>query len=99
MLDFALEVPLYDVQITVLTPFPGTPLYARFAREGRMLDPKRWDLCTLFDVNFNPSRMTPEELRAGMRWLTRGLYSDETTQRRRQPFFQGKRAKLRRMTA
>ena len=87
VLDFALEVPLFDVQITVLTPFPGTPLHERLLKEGRIIQPGRWDLCTLFDVNYVPSNMTPEELRQGMRWLTRRLYSAQTTDRRRRPFF------------
>src|SRR5262249_6120084 len=52
VLEFALRVPLYEVQITVLTPFPGTPLYERLLTEGRILQPGRWDLCTLFDVNY-----------------------------------------------
>jgi radical SAM superfamily enzyme YgiQ (UPF0313 family) len=93
VLDFSLQVPLFDVQITVLTPFPGTPLYDRLLSEGRILQPDRWDLCTLFDVNFRPSHMTPEELAQGMRWLTRRLYSARTTQRRRRPFFEHVRAK------
>jgi radical SAM superfamily enzyme YgiQ (UPF0313 family) len=87
VLDFALEVPLYDVQITVLTAFPGTPLHERLLSEGRIIERGRWDLCTLFDVNFQPTHMTPRELTQGMRWLTTALYSDETTQRRRKPFF------------
>ena len=58
VLEFARAVPLYDVQITVLTAFPGTPLYARLVREGRVLEPGRWDLCTLFDVNYEPRGMT-----------------------------------------
>src|SRR5262249_34545595 len=93
VLDFALEVPLFDVQITVLTPFPGTPLYDRLLAEGRILQPERWDLCTLFDVNFRPSAMTPDELAQGMRWLTRRLYSAQTTQCRRRPFFRQVRDK------
>jgi hypothetical protein len=32
--------------------------------------------------------MSPRELTHGMRWLTSALYSDETTQRRRKPFFE-----------
>src|SRR5439155_1610622 len=63
VLAFARAVPLYDVQITVLTPFPGTPLYDRLLREGRLLEPERWDLCTLFDVNYLPANMTPGQLR------------------------------------
>lgn len=87
VLDFSMTHELYDVQITILTPFPGTPLYDRLLREGRILESNRWDLCTLFDVNYQPKRMTPEELRQGMRWLTQRLYSAECTQQRRGGFF------------
>jgi radical SAM superfamily enzyme YgiQ (UPF0313 family) len=88
VLDFALQVPLYDVQITVLTAFPGAPLHERFERDGRIIESNRWDLCTLFDVNYQPTHMTPRELAHGMRWLSSALYSDETTSRRRRPFFE-----------
>jgi len=87
VLDFAMEVPLYDVQITVLTAFPGTPLYDRLLAEGRIINHGRWDLCTLFDVNHHPGGMSADELRRGMRWLTRRLYSARGTERRRAPFF------------
>lgn len=87
VLDFSVKHQLYDVQITILTAFPGTPLYDRFLREGRIIEPKRWDLCTLFDVNYEPKGMTADELRKGIRWLTQRLYSDECTQQRRAGFF------------
>jgi radical SAM superfamily enzyme YgiQ (UPF0313 family) len=87
VLSFARDVPLYDVQITVLTAFPGTPLHHRLAREGRLLAPQRWDLCTLFDVNYRPALMSPQELRQGMHWLTERLYDDECTRFRRKAFF------------
>jgi radical SAM superfamily enzyme YgiQ (UPF0313 family) len=87
ILDFVHEIPLYDVQITVLTPFPGTPLYTRLLREGRLLAPGRWDLCTLFDVNFRPLGMSVDELRAGVYWLAERLYSDRAQLARRKPFF------------
>lgn len=86
VLEFAEEVPLYDVQITVLTPFPGTPLYDRLLREGRILQPDRWDLCTLFDVNFVPKGMTVEELREGVYWLAERLYRTESQAARRGQF-------------
>jgi radical SAM superfamily enzyme YgiQ (UPF0313 family) len=89
VLDFSLRVPLYDVQITVLTPFPGTPLYARLLREGRILAPGRWDLCTLFDVNYVPKNMTVDQLREGMYWLAERLYDEKGLQRRRERFFDG----------
>jgi radical SAM superfamily enzyme YgiQ (UPF0313 family) len=89
--DFSVAYSLYDVQITLLTPFPGTPLYERLLKEGRILQPGRWDLCTLFDVNFQPLGMTPQQLREGIYWLSQKLYSDECTQRRRAKFFQNVR--------
>jgi radical SAM superfamily enzyme YgiQ (UPF0313 family) len=88
--DFAERVPLYDVQITVLTAFPGTPLYDRLLGEGRLLEPGRWDLCTLFDVNYVPRNMTADQVRAGMCWLAERLYSAEALARRRRPFFEGR---------
>jgi radical SAM superfamily enzyme YgiQ (UPF0313 family) len=91
VLEYARAIPLYDVQITILTPFPGTPLYDRLLAEGRLLEPERWDLCTLFDVNYRPRGMSVEELRAGIRWLTERLYSTEETAARRKAFFAGLR--------
>jgi len=85
--DFAMQVPLYDVQITVLTPFPGTPLYSRLLREGRLLFPCRWDLCTLFDVNYQPKNMSVKQLQEGMYWLAERLYNEENLISRRKPFF------------
>jgi radical SAM superfamily enzyme YgiQ (UPF0313 family) len=91
VLDFAREVSLYDVQITVLTAFPGTPLYGRLLREGRVIEPGRWDLCTLFDVNYRPLGMSARDLQAGMRWLTQWLYNDECTAYRRRGLFRCRR--------
>lgn len=56
-------------------------------REGRILESGRWDLCTLFDVNYRPEGMSPEHLKEGMCCLTDRVYSDECTPYRRQGFF------------
>ena len=85
--DFVMAAPLYDVQITVLTPFPGTPLYTRLLQEGRIIEPGRWDLCTLFDVNHIPRNMTVEQLRDGMVWLAEKLYNEDCQLARRKQFF------------
>jgi radical SAM superfamily enzyme YgiQ (UPF0313 family) len=84
--DFVKEVELYEVQITVLTPFPGTPLYARLERENRLLEPGNWKKCTLFDINFQPSHMTVQELHEGFKRLGVALYNDEFTKWRRSTF-------------
>lgn len=76
VLRFVEETKPFDVQITVMTPFPGTPLYDRLLAEKRILQPGRWDLCTLFDVNFQPLHMSPDELRAGLYWLAERLYRE-----------------------
>jgi len=83
---FVEETDPFDVQITVLTPFPGTPLYTRLLAEGRILEPGAWELCTLFDVNYRPANMTVEELEDGLVELGRHLYSRESTDRRRDGF-------------
>jgi radical SAM superfamily enzyme YgiQ (UPF0313 family) len=99
VLDFSLEHCLYDVQITILTPFPGTPLYDRLLGEGRILFPDRWELCTLFDVNFQPARISPDELRKGIYWLSERLYSADCTERRRRGFFRQMRSRGHRVPA
>ena len=85
--DFVKETGLYEVQITVMTPFPGTPLYERLLRQGRILRPGAWELCTLFDVNFLPERMTVEELEVGFRDLMRRIYDERFVTSRRWAFF------------
>jgi radical SAM superfamily enzyme YgiQ (UPF0313 family) len=86
VLDFVRDSGLYEVQVTFLTAFPGTPLYARLKREGRILRDKAWELCTLFDINFQPRNMSVEELQHGFLGLVKELYSAEETRARRSKF-------------
>jgi len=82
--DFVRESGLYEVQVTFLTAFPGTPLYQRLKQEGRIIRDRAWELCTLFDINFRPKNMTAGQLQTGFVDLVRRLYSAaETSQRRR----------------
>lgn len=84
--EFVQASGLYEVQVTVMTPFPGTPLYDQLRREGRLLREDAWELCTLFDVNFRPTGMSVEQLEAGLRKLVERLYSEESTRARRSGF-------------
>lgn len=86
--DFVERSGLLEVQLTVLTPFPGTPLYSRLQREGRLLQERFWDRCTLFDVNYQPLGMSVEELEAGMRWLFGQVYTEEQLARRQRRFME-----------
>lgn len=89
--DFVKEAKLYEVQITILTPFPGTVLYERLKKSNRLIEPVNWKLCTLFDLNFRPLGMTEDELREGFHKLATKLYSDEFTSWRRKTFKQNLR--------
>ena len=86
--DFVRASGLYEVQITIQTAFPGTPLYERLQREGRLLDETAWELCTLFDVNSRPDRMSVRELQDHFVALARDLYSDEATRSRQRAYKQ-----------
>lgn len=86
VLEFVESTGLHEVQVTLLTPFPGTPLYERLRREDRLLHDGEWERCTLFDVCFRPDRMTAEELRVGFRGLVQRLYDEEAVARRRRRF-------------
>lgn len=84
--SFINESGLYEVQITYLTPFPGTPLYQRLKKEKRLLKDKAWELTTLFDPNFIPKNMTVKELNTGFIKLGSNIYSSRETNARRNKF-------------
>jgi len=86
VLEFVRDSGLYEVQITFLTAFPGTPLYRRLQAEGRLLRESAWELCTLFDLNIQPRNMSIAELQSGFLKLARLLYSEEETTARRRKF-------------
>ena len=88
VLNFVRDSGLYEVQVTFLTAFPGTPLYARLKREGRVIRDRAWELCTLFDINFQPKNMSVAELQNGFLGLAKQLYSAEETHARRANFKQ-----------
>ncbi|MHC4992977.1 MAG: B12-binding domain-containing radical SAM protein, partial [Planctomycetota bacterium] len=88
LFDFVAEAAPFDVQITYLTPFPGTPLHQRLRGEGRLTHDGQWERCTLFDVNYEPQPMTAEQLRLGFHDLASRLYCDEFTTWRKDNFAQ-----------
>lgn len=84
--DFVRESGLIEVQVTALTPFPGTRLYDRLRNEGRLLRDRFWERCTLFDVNYQPKQMTVDELEGGIRWLFRELYAEPAVNARKRHY-------------
>ena len=86
VLCFVKESGLYEVQVTFLTAFPGTPLYRRLKQEDRIIRDRAWELCTLFDINIRPKNMSVSELQNGFLGLVKQLYSAEETGARRHKF-------------
>lgn len=60
-IEFLLELDPRAIQATVLTPFPGTEIYAKFSAEGRILT-KDWSKYDVCHCVFQPRNFTPAEL-------------------------------------
>jgi radical SAM superfamily enzyme YgiQ (UPF0313 family) len=71
-LDLLDELQIDMVQISVLTPLPGTPYHGRM--RPRIFD-RDWSHYDFHRVVFRPRRMSAEELQAGHDWITRKFYS------------------------
>lgn len=67
--------------INILTPYPGTALYAEYAKEGRIFD-RDWNNYYNSNVVYYPKRMTPAELMDGYYWLMHRLYTPGNMARR-----------------
>jgi len=80
-LEFLGEARVDVAQITILTPFPGTPLFDEMERQGRIRS-RDWSLYDFDHVVFEPKRMSPEILQAGADWVQSRFYSRTSTWRR-----------------
>lgn len=68
--DAAIDLPRYSI----LTPFPGTPLFQRLKAEGRLLT-ENWEEYDGQHVVFQPKQMTPHALNAQTEWAWKKTYS------------------------
>ena len=71
-LDFALKLPLDDISVTMLTPFPGTEIYERAAEFGEF--DSDWSRMNLFNTVFIPHGLTREDLEQSQRMMLRNFY-------------------------
>jgi radical SAM superfamily enzyme YgiQ (UPF0313 family) len=69
--EWAVNCGIETATFHILTPYPGTRLYERLEREGRILH-RQWDLYDTRHCVFRPARMTPGQLESGYR----RVYSD-----------------------
>lgn len=63
-LEFTVENKILTASFHVLTPLPGTRVFARLEAEGRLLH-RNWTLYDTYHAVFRPKRMTPEQLEEG----------------------------------
>lgn len=75
--DWDLDV----LEVNILTPYPGTPIFDRFEQEGRILT-KDWERYNQVDVVFQPKNIGVEELKEGARKLAKDFYSKSKVMRR-----------------
>ena len=66
----------------ILTPYPGTPLFAEMESQGRILH-KDWSRFDTAHVVFQPRHMTVDELAEGYAWCYRRLCTTRSIWRRR----------------
>jgi len=59
---------------SILTPFPGTPIYNTLEKENRLLT-KDWVKYNMHNVVFQPKNMTPEDLQEGVIKMYNNFYS------------------------
>jgi radical SAM superfamily enzyme YgiQ (UPF0313 family) len=74
LIDFINSSNLLMPLINIMTPFPGTKLFDRLEKEGRLLH-KDWSKYDTKHVVFKPLHMTPEQLQEGYRKIIQSVYA------------------------
>lgn len=72
-LSFLERFRIDAVQVNIMTPLPGTPLFERFESAGRIVD-RDWSRYDFRHVVMRPAKMTAEQLQAGADWLYSRFY-------------------------
>jgi radical SAM superfamily enzyme YgiQ (UPF0313 family) len=72
--QFAIDTHIDLPRYAIMTPFPGTPLHARLASEGRILTTD-WSYYDGQHVVYQPKRMTADELLRGTERAWKMTYS------------------------
>lgn len=72
-LKFLVEHQVIFATFNILTPLPGTQLFAQMTKEGRIID---WDW-SHYDMGhpvFQPKHMSPQALKEGYDWICQEFY-------------------------
>ncbi len=81
-IEFLMEIDPTVIQATVLTPFPGTQIYAQYMAEDRILtnDWSKYDVCHCV---FQPKNFSPEQLEDKVSECFRRFYSSPHKRKQR----------------
>ena len=71
--DWALENGLTTATFHILTPYPGTKLFAEMEQEGRILT-RDWDRYTTREVVYQPMTLSQHQIKRGYDWAYREFY-------------------------
>jgi radical SAM superfamily enzyme YgiQ (UPF0313 family) len=71
--DWAIEHGITTGTFHIQTPYPGTALFKRMEREGRITT-RNWDLYDTRHVVYRPTRLDPVRLKEGYDWSYREFY-------------------------
>jgi radical SAM superfamily enzyme YgiQ (UPF0313 family) len=80
-LDFLIQNNIDMLQVTISTPFPGTPLYSDLKKQGRIVT-YDWNMYDFSHVVFKPQNMDEETLWYGFSWVMKEFYSWKNILRR-----------------
>jgi radical SAM superfamily enzyme YgiQ (UPF0313 family) len=80
-LEFLYKAQADALQATILTPFPGTPLFEEMQRAGRITD-RDWSRYDFRNVVFEPRNMSAETLKRGHDWVLKNFYSKTSVLKR-----------------
>ena len=72
--QFIKDNKIFEADLAIMTPLPGSELYLRLKKEGRITS-EDWNRYTWYHINFEPAKMSQEELKQGMIWLHKKIHS------------------------
>lgn len=72
--DWGIQNAITTSTYHILTPYPGTQLYADMEKQNRILT-KNWDLYDTRTVVYKTNKLSMEELKAGYDWAYQSFYS------------------------
>jgi radical SAM superfamily enzyme YgiQ (UPF0313 family) len=76
-----MDLPRYSI----LTPFPNTAYHHQLEAEGRIIE-REWPMYDVEHVVYEPKKMTPDELYAGITWAWDETYKLSAIAKRLAPF-------------